>query len=342
MKTLMAVLGVAALVMGLGVERASGQTMQAVRVLKFGGPEVLKLQNVLRPVAAPGEALVRVRAAGVNPVDWKMREGMLKGGGQTPPYIPGYDVSGIIESFGGDETGDFKVGDEVFAYLYLTKGGGYAEYVCVPVSILAKKPAKADWEQAAGTPLAGLTAWQALFDQAGLKEGQTVLIHGGAGGVGHFAVQFAKAKGAKVFTTASARNHDYLQKLGADVRIDYTTEKFEDIVTKLTGGEGVDVVLDTIGGETQERSMGIVKKGGTLVSIVQPPKKERCEELGITGKVFLVQPNGKQLGEIGALIDEGKVTVHVSEVLPLAQAAKAQELSETGKTKGKIVLKVGK
>jgi len=315
--------------------------MSAIRVTAFGGPETLKLEEIARPVPRDGEALIRVHAAGVNPVDWKIREGKLKGMTPEPPFIPGYDIAGIVDALGPSEgEPKFKLGDDVYAYLSLTSGGGYAEYACVPVKNLAKKPRKADWVEAAATPLAGLTAWQALFDQANLKAGQTVLIHGAAGGVGHFAVQFAKAKGAKVFATASPANHDFLKGLGAEVLIDYNTQKFEDVVKEKTGGAGVDVVLDTIGGDTQSRSIGIIKKGGTLVSIVQPPDLAKCKAAGITGKVFLVQPSGKQLSEIAALIDEGKVTSHVSETLPLADAAKAQEISKAGKTRGKIVLKV--
>ncbi|MBS0192577.1 MAG: NADP-dependent oxidoreductase [Planctomycetes bacterium] len=314
--------------------------MLAVRAQKFGGPEVLKVERILRPMARPGEALVRVKAAGVNPVDWKVREGMLKGRGPVPPFVPGYDIAGTIESFGSEETGDFKVGDEVMAYLAISEGGGYAEFARVPLQSLAKKPSKANWAQSGGTPLASLTAWQALFDQADLKPGQSILIHGGAGGVGHFAVQLARWKGAKIFVTASEPNHDFLKKLGADVLIDYNTEKFEEVIREKTKGAGIDVVLDSVGGETQARSMTVLKKGGVLVSIVQPPDPKKCEELGIQGKVFLVSPNGAELTEIAHLIDEGKITTHVSEEFPLAQAAKAQAASESGKTRGKIVLNV--
>ncbi len=336
---LVTLLGIASSV--LGAEPSSTPTMKAIRVSAFGGPEVLNYEDVPKPTPGEGEALVHIYSAGVNPVDWKIRKGLLKGMTPNPPFIPGYDVAGMIESFGNhDGSTKLKLGDEVFAYLAITGGGGYAEYVCVPIKNLAKKPRKASWAQAGATPLAGLTAWQALFDQGGLKPGQTVLIHGAAGGVGHFAVQFAKAKGATVIATASPGNHDFLKKLGADILIDYNTQKFEDVVKEKTGGAGVDVVLDTIGGETQDRSIPIIKKGGTLVSIVKPPNMQKCTAAGITGKVFLVMPNAAELTEIASLIDDGKVTVHVSEELALDQAARAQELSETGKTRGKIVLKV--
>lgn len=316
---------------------AAQDTMKAIQATAFGGPEVLKLEDVAKPVPRDGEALVRVFAAGVNPVDWKIREGKLQGMTPPPPFIPGYDVAGVIDSMGPSDGGTkLKLGDSVYAYLALTAGGGYAEYVCVPLKTLAKKPQKANWSEAAATPLAALTAWQALFDQAKLQPGQTVLIHGAAGGVGHFAVQFAKAKGAKVIATASSANHEFLKSLGATVLIDYKTSKFEEVIKP---GE-VDVVLDTIGGDTQTRSLALIRKGGTLVSIVQPPDAAKCKELGINGKVFLVQPSGTQLAEIAKLIDENKVTPHVSAELPLAEAAKAQDMSKSGTTRGKIVLKV--
>lgn len=322
---------------------AAATTMHAVRVIAYGGPESLKFESVERPVPAAGEALVRVRAAGVNPVDWKIRDGMGKGLGLTPPFIPGYDVSGVIDSFGPADSAKldaagFKVGDEVYAYIALARGGGYAEYVSVPLSALARKPANASFEQAAAVPVAGLTAWQALFDKGELKAGQTVLIHGAAGGVGHLAVQLAKWKGATVIATASAGNHQFLKKLGADVLIDYTTEKFEEVIA--ARGLKVDLVLDSIGGDTQARSLPVLNKGGMLVSIVQPPDQAALQDLGVRGTVFMVQPSGEQLTQLAERIDAGDVTPHVSQTFPLAEAGKAQEASRTGRTRGKIVLKV--
>lgn len=329
-------LGLVAAAVSLLGSLACAETMKAVRVSAYGGPEVLKVDEIERPKAGPGELLVRVRAAGVNPVDWKIRQGLLKGMTPQPPFTLGYDISGTVDSLGEGVT-DFKVGDEVYAYLALTKGGGYAQYVAVPAKETAKKP-KADFAEAAAVPLAGLTAWQALFTQTSLKEGQTVLIHGAAGGVGHFAVQFAKSKGATVIATASSANHEFLKKLGADIVIDYTKEKFEDVLK--AKNMQADVVLDTIGADTHDRSYAVLKKGGTLVSIVQPPKADKMKEFGVNAKVFLVMPNGPQLAEIARLIDAGKVTPHVSAKLPLEEAAKAHELSQTGKTRGKIVLEV--
>lgn len=318
-------------------------TMHAVRVSAYGGPEVLKYESVDRPIPAAGEALVRVKAAGVNPVDWKIRDGMGKAVGLTVPFIPGYDVAGVIDSIGPADSAKldaagFKVGDEVYAYIAVARGGGYAEYASVPLSALAKKPAHASFEQAAAVPVAGLTAWQALFDKGELKAGQTVLIHGAAGGVGHFAVQLAKWKGATVIATASASNHEFLKKLGADVLIDYSTEKFEEVIA--ARGLKVDLVLDSIGGDTQARSLPVLNKGGMLVSIVQPPDQAALKELGVRGTVFMVQPSGDQLKQLAERIDAGDVTPHVSQTFPLAEAGKAQEASRTGKTRGKIVLKV--
>lgn len=305
--------------------------MHAVRIHEFGGAEVLKYEETPRPEPAAGEVLIKVHAAGVNPVDWKIRDGAFGSG--TFPMILGYDVSGTVEAV-GEGTTRFKKGDRVFAYLFLQRGGGYAEYAAVAESIVAAKPATIDHVHAAGVPLAALTAWQALADVAKLTEGQTVLVHAGAGGVGHFAVQIAKARGATVIATASAGNHDYLKSIGADKVIDYRSEKFEDVV------RDVDVVLDPIGGETQERSFGVIRKGGYLVSIVQPPNPQRLKEAGISGSVFLVRPDADQLAEIARLIDAGKIKPHVSQTFPLPDAGKAHALSQTGRTRGKIVLTV--
>ncbi len=308
-------------------------TMHAIRVAKFGGPEVLSYEQVPTPQAAEGQVLVKVHAAGVNPVDWKVRDGKFQAFGPQPPLTPGYEVSGEVAAIGGGVT-TWKAGDQVYAYLSVAGGGGYAEYVAVPANILAAKPVTVDHVHAGGVPLAALTAWQALFDVAKLKEGQTVLIHAGAGGVGHFAVQFARIKGARVIATASAANADFLKSLGADEVIDYKSQKFEELV------KDVDVVLDPIGGDTQEKSLGVIKKGGYLVSIVQPPSPAKLAEHGISGSAFLVHPDAKQLKEIAGLIDAGKVKPHVSEIFPLADAAKAHEKSQTGRTVGKIVLDV--
>lgn len=315
------------------VPQDAAPTMKAVRIHAFGGAEVLKLDDVERPTAAKGEVLVKVTAAGVNPVDWKVREGGLKSWRAELPQTLGYDIAGVVAALGpGVER--FAVGDAVYAYLSLSRGGGYAEYAAVPENELALAPKKLDANSAAAVPLAALTAWQALFDTAKLTAGQSVLIHGGAGGVGHFAIQLAKARGAKVFATSSEKNLAFLKELGADVAIDYRAQRFEDVA------KDVDVVLETQGGETLERSYGVLKRGGFLVSIVGAPPKAELEKRGLVGAGILVQPNGKELAELAAWIDAGKVTPTVSAVLPLAEAKRAHELSAEGHVRGKLVLRV--
>ena len=306
--------------------------MKAIRYHNVGGPDVLKYEDAPRPTPGEGELLVRVRAAGVNPVDAKVRAGGFGPGGKMPA-IPGYDLAGVVEEAGPGTT-RFKKGDEVFAYLNLRRAGAYAQYALVKEDEVAAKPGKASFEEAAAVPLAALTAWQALIETAKLEPGQTVLIHGGSGGVGSFAIQIAKARGAKVIATASTRNQQTLKELGADQAIDYTTTKFEDVA------KDVDVVLDTVAGETLARSYGVVKKGGIIVSILAPPNKEELSKREIRGQVILVRPHSEMLGEIGKLIEAGKVKPVVSQVLPLAEAAKAHQQIETGHTRGKIVLKV--
>jgi NADPH:quinone reductase-like Zn-dependent oxidoreductase len=308
--------------------------MKAVRFHEYGGREVLVVEQVAVPSPGAGELLVRVKAAGVNPVDWKLRAGGGKRLGLVLPFVPGFDVAGTVVAVGEGVT-RFEPGDDVFAYLALSRGGGYAEYAIVREDEAAPKPATIDFARAAATPLAALTAWQALFDAAGLAEGQTVLIHGASGGVGTFAVQLAKARGAKVIGTASERNQAYLKDLGADVAIDYAARKFEEFV------KDADVVLDTVGGETLARSFGAVKPEGFVVSIADDPDRYRAEGSKVRTASILVRPDGEQLAKIGAWIDEGTIEVVLSEILPLLAVQSAHEKIETGHTRGKIVLRVG-
>lgn len=316
-----------------GAAEGGGATMKAVRLHAYGGAENLKYEDAPAPVAGAGQLVVKVMAAGVNPVDWKIRSGAFAGGRAiTTPLVLGYDVSGVVESVGEGVT-KFKVGDEVFAYLSLQRGGGYSEQALVLETEAALRPKSVDHAHSAAVPLAALTAWQALVETAKLEKGQTVLVHAGAGGVGHFAVQIAKARGARVIATASESNLAFLKELGADVVIDYRAQKFEDVA------KDVDVVLDPMGGDTQERSIGVVKPGGFLVSIVQPPSPEKLKARGINGRVILVRPDGQQLAELAKMIDAGQIKPHVSAELPLRDAAKAQEMSATGRTRGKIVLR---
>ena len=304
--------------------------MKAIRIHQYGGPEVLAQVEMQRPTPGPNEVLIKVQAASVNPVDWKLRAGHVKEiFPVTFPATLGWDVSGTVEEAGSGVTA-FKRGDEVYALL---KGGGYAEYATADEAVVARKPRTLDYVNAAAVPVAGLTAWQALFEVAQLSSGQKVLIHAAAGGVGNFAVQFAKAKGAYVIGTASSKNQAFLRELGVDQAVDYQKTRFEDVV------RDVDVVLDTVGADTQERSFKVLKKGGILVSIVQPPSQELAAKYGVRALFYGAHASSSNLAEIAKLIDSGKVKTVVETVLPLAEARRAHELSESGHGRGKIVLK---
>jgi len=273
---------------------------------------------------------VRIHAAGVNPLDWKIREGHL--GSVSFPSMVGSDFSGVVEALGSRVSG-FRQGDEVFGDV-ADESGSYAQYATAPVSQVARKPAGLDHVEAAALPIASLTAWQALFDKADLKAGQKILIHAAAGGVGSVAVQLAKWKGAFVIGTASAHNLEHVRSLGADEVIDYSATRFEDVV------RDVDVVLDTIGGNTQERSWAVLKKGGILVSLVQPPSPEKKAN-GARGEFMRADlARADELARMAELVVNGKLKVNVETILPLHEAAKAQELSQRGHTRGKIVLRV--
>src|SRR5689334_18708017 len=276
---------------------AKYQTMKAIRIHNYGGPEVLKYEDAPRPKPQAGEVLVRVHATGVNPIDWKVREGDMKDFWPHKfPLILGWDLSGVVEEL-GKGVSQFKIGDEVYSLPDPTRDGAYADYIVVRESQLALKPKSLHHIRAAVVPLATLTAWQSLFNTAQLQPGQRVLIHAGSGGVGHFAVQLAKWKGAYVFATASTKNQDLLRKLGVDEPIDYTQQRFENVA------RNIDAVLDTIGGETQERSWQVLKKGGALLSVVQPPSAEKAKELGVRAAFVASHPNGEQLAEITKIID---------------------------------------
>jgi NADPH:quinone reductase-like Zn-dependent oxidoreductase len=308
--------------------------MKAIVVHEYGGPEVLKYEDAPRPEPKENEVLVRVIAAGVNPVDGAIRSGKYaKFFGAKPPFIPGYDIAGVVDKIGA-KMNKYKPGEAVYAYLDLDRGGGYAEYAVATDKEVSAKPKSLSYVDAAGGPLAALTAWQALVDTAKLSTDQTILIHGGSGGVGSFAIQIAKARGAKVFATASTPNQDLLKQLGADVAIDYTKQKFEDLA------KDVDVVLDSVGKDTLQRSYGVVKKGGFIVSLVARPDPAELEKHGIHGALLSVTPNSDELADITKLIDDKKIKVIISQTFSLADAAKAQEQAATGHTRGKIVLTV--
>ena len=314
--------------------QADRPTMKAVVIHEYGGAEVLKYEDVPQPEPKQDQLRIRVIAAGVNPVDGMIRSGMFdKEGRRAFPVILGGDISGVVEKVGSEIT-RFKPGDPVFAYVSLDNSGGYAQYAVVTEREAAPKPKSLTYVEAAAVPIVALTAWQALIDTAKLKAGQTVLIHGGSGGVGSFAIQIAKAHGAKVIATASTVNQELLKQLGADVVIDYTKQNFENIA------KDVDVVLDSIGKDTLARSYEVMKKGGIIVSLVARPDPAELAKHGIRGEALSVDPNSDELSEIGKLIDEKKINVIVSQTFPLSEARKAQEQVATGHTRGKIVLKV--
>jgi NADPH:quinone reductase-like Zn-dependent oxidoreductase len=309
-------------------------TMKAIVIHEYGAPEVLKYEDVPRPEPKEDQILIRVVAAGVNPVDGLIRSGMFAKDSKAGfPIILGGDIAGVVEKT-GTKVAKLKAADPVFAYVSLENNGGYAQYAVTTERETALKPKSLTYVQAAAVPIVALTAWQALIDTAKLRPGQTVLIHGGSGGVGTFAIQIAKARGARVIATASTANQDLLKQLGADVAIDYTKQKFEDVA------KDVDVVLDSIGKDTLARSYGVARKGGFIVSLVARPDRDELKKRGIRGAALSVEPNSDELAQIGKLIDEGKIKVIVSQTFPLSEAMKAQEQVATGHTRGKIVLKV--
>ena len=280
------------------------------------------------------QVLVSVRAASVNPVDFKIRSGKYPAVKEDRlPYTPGRDASGIVEKCGA-QARRFKIGDEVVGMVGIG-GGGYAEKAVLDEAAAARKPREIDFVHAAAIPLAGQTAWQGLLRYGQLKAGQAVLIHGGAGGVGHFAIQFAKAKGARVLTTVSTDNLAFARTLGADVVIDYKTQRFEDLVQDL------DMVFDLIDGETRERSWKLLKKGGVLVTTLSEPSQETAARHGVRALRYTVEADGKELGEILSLVAFGKVKPHVQRTYPLEEAAQALSCVEKGGAVGKIVLTVG-
>ncbi|MGA9419858.1 MAG: NADP-dependent oxidoreductase [Candidatus Cybelea sp.] len=293
-------------------------TMKAVRAHGYGDAGMLSFEDAPLPSPGEGEVLVRVHAASVNPADWKLRA-----------IIPGRDVSGVVEAVGPGVT-RFAQGDAVFGNAV----GAYAQYAVANEAELARKPLTVDHIHAAAIPLAALTAWQALFEIAGLKEGRRLLIHGAAGGVGSFAVQLAKWKGARVAGTASSRNQLFLMSLGVDQPIDHFGQRFEDLVGP------IDVVLDTVGGDAQRRSWNVLRKGGMLVSTVALPSAEEARRHEATAAIFTSRPDGGQLAQIGELIDFGYVRPVVETVLPLSHAKRAHQISEAGHARGKIVLSV--
>ncbi|UOB14986.1 NADP-dependent oxidoreductase [Streptomyces sp. HP-A2021] len=308
-------------------------TMRAISQDVLGGPEVLKEVEVERPAPRPNEVLVRVRAAGVNPTDWKHRAtGGFLG---EPPFVLGWDVSGVVEAV-GIGVAAFAPGDEVFGMLPYPYGhGSHAEYVIAPVRALARKPAGIDHVQAGALPLVSLTAWQALVEHADLKSGQRVLIHAAAGGVGHVAVQIAKARGAYVIGTASAGKHEFLRGIGVDETVDYREADFAEAV------KDADVVLDTIGGDTALRSLRVLRPGGVVVSILPGGSDdfyEEAERLGVRAVRMLVDADRAGMETVAELAETGRLRATIAGTFPLSAAAQAHASGDTGRTTGKLVL----
>ena len=332
--------------------------MKAAFIRRYGGNDVVELDELPAPQAGPGELLVEVHAASVNPVDFKIRDGMLKM--IIPfgfPLILGNDLSGVVKEVGAGVT-RFKPGDAVYARLDKRRIGAFAEFAVVAEADAALKPANLSHIEAAAVPLAGLTAWQALFEIGGLKAGQKVLIHGGSGGVGSFAIQFARQAGLTVATTAGARNAELVRRLGADLVIDYKAQRFEDVVSEY------DLVFDTQAGDIQHRSFAVLKRGGVLVSIAGKPDSRLVREFGLNPllgvlldflgrktlrlakqhgvryEYLFMHPSGEQLAQIGRLLADGSVRTIVDKVFPLAQVREALAYSEAGHATGKVVVEV--
>ncbi|MER7753949.1 NADP-dependent oxidoreductase [Kitasatospora sp. NPDC097643] len=308
--------------------------MRAVVQREVGGPEVLEVAEVARPELLSGEVLVRVKAAGVNPVDVAVRAGWFPLLGE-PPFTVGWDLSGVVEEAAPGAR--YRVGEEVYGMPFFPRAANaYAEYVAAPSRQLARKPASIDHVQAAALPLAALTAWQGLVDVAKVDEGQRVLIHRAAGGVGHFAVQIAKARGAYVIALASEPKHAFLQEIGADEVIDYRTTDYTEAV------KDVDIVFDSSSEGT--RALEVLKPGGVLVSIMEHRDRELAAAVEAAGRRFAgvsVEPDYAALEEIAALVDEGRIRPHVARTFPLAEAGPAHELVGSGTVQGKVVLTVG-
>jgi NADPH:quinone reductase-like Zn-dependent oxidoreductase len=316
--------------------RPETSMMRAARIHGRGGPEQIFYEDAPLPKIAEGDALVRVCATGITPAELTWDETYRNiDGSDRIPGIPGHEVCGKVEALGSGVM-SLRVGEEVYGLSDFPRDGAAAEYIAVRAANLAPKPKNLDCVQAAAVPLSALTAWQALFDKAQLAPGQRVLIHGAAGGVGSFAVQLAHWRGAQVIATASARHIEFLRGLGADRVIDYTISRFEDEV------KDIDVVVDTIGGETLARSWRVLRRGGVLVTLPAPPPAGMAEVLGVKGIFFIVEPNRQQLVEIGQLIDSGQLKIILAGVFSLARAREAFELAAAGHLRGKMVLQVCK
>lgn len=313
--------------------------MKAVRIHQYGGRDVLSIDEVPVPDIGPDDVLVRVVAASINPVDWKVREGYLAQ--MLPHALPltlGWDVSGVVAAVGSGvmQWPQWQVGDAVFARPDIARNGTYAEFVAIRAREIARKPRTISHVEAASLPLAGITAWEAMIDKAGVRAGQRVLVHAGSGGVGSLAIQLVKAVGATVVATTSGRNRVLVESLGADQVVDYTST---DVATAV---EPVDAVFDTLGGAVQEASWGLLKPGGILVSIVSPPDEARAAALGVRAGYVFIGPNAPVLEQLAAMVDGGRLRPVVGAEFGLERIVEAHALSESGRAVGKIVLYVGR
>lgn len=310
------------------------QLMRAIRVHQYGGPEQLKLERIERPQPQEGEVLLRVQAASVNPLDWKIRQGLMKEFmPKTFPYIPGFEVAGVVEAIGAGASA-FEIGQAIFGG---TERGAYAEYITVPASSLAKKPETLSFVEAATIKGGAMVAWRALLEHGGLTSGQRVLIQGAAGGVGLFAVQLAKWKGAQVIATASTANLAFVRELGADTVVDYTTTPVESVV------KNVDVVLDAVGAETLPGSLAALRRGGTLISLASPPPMDLALARGVRAMFSRGEssvPLGVLLQELVRLIDEGHLKVAVGKMFALSEVQQAHSFCQSGHGRGRIVLQI--
>ncbi|HEX7020203.1 MAG TPA: NADP-dependent oxidoreductase [Gemmatimonadaceae bacterium] len=306
--------------------------MRAVRMHEFGEPEVLRVESVPVPARGAGQVLVRVDAAGVNPIDWKMRRGLGSARDLPRPSTLGYDMSGTV--IDGDAGSPWRAGDLVFGMVnFHSPAGCYADYVVAPIAQIARIPAGLSHVNAAALPLAALTAWQAVHDTAQVQRGDRVLVHAAAGGVGHLAAQFAKRAGAHVIGTASARNHDFVRSLGVDEVIDYSGVRFEEVV-----GE-IDAAIETTGSQdVANRTALVMRGGGRIVSLIGAVKLEPLRARGANAGYMIVHADAEQLARIGALVASGEVRLQIDRVMPLESAAEAHRLSEGGRTRGKLVL----
>ncbi|TWT08918.1 NADP-dependent oxidoreductase [Planomicrobium sp. CPCC 101079] len=310
--------------------------MKAIVIEQYGGIEELKEREVARPAINNDQVLLEIHATSINPIDWKLREGYLKE--MLPfefPIILGWDAAGVVVET-GDNVTKFREGDRVITRPLTTRQGTYAEYVPVEEHLLAKMPDTMSFEEGAAIPLTGLTAWEGLVEIAGVKEGDKVLIHAGAGGVGTFAIQIAKSFGAYVATTASSKNAELLQSLGADRVIDYKNEDFSEVLSEF------DIVLDTIGGETRTKSFGVLKKKGMLVSIVEPATEGEAEKYEVEIRYFFLEPDGEKLQKLADLYESGQLKAVIGETFEFTEKGlkNAHKISETNHAQGKLVIQI--